>query len=177
VRAPLLLAALAAAIVAATASASARSSCSASGLSTSLPAQKVPAAVASVRARIVRAAVACDYAALERIGREKGSFAFSYGAERSAAAYWRTLERKGGKPLGRLVKILELPVTRNEAKAYAWPSAYTEKPKAADWNALVRAGVYTRREVDRMRAGGNVYLGYRVGITPKGDWQFFIAGD
>jgi hypothetical protein len=153
--------------------------CSAAGLSARLPAQQLPGPVASIRTRIAKAAVACDYAALERLARERGKgFTFSYGGGGSAAAYWRRLESKHlDRPLARLVKILSLPVTRNEAHAYAWPSAYTEKPKAADWNALVRAGVYTRAEVERMRRGGNVYLGYRVGITPRGDWQFFVAGD
>jgi hypothetical protein len=37
-------------------------SCSATGLSANLPKQNLPAAVASVRARIAAAAVACDYA-------------------------------------------------------------------------------------------------------------------
>jgi hypothetical protein len=75
------------------------------------------------------------------------------------------------------VKILGLPVTRNEAGAYAWPSAYTTHPTVQDWNGLVRAGVYTRAEVNRMRQGGNVYYGYRTAITKTGDWQFFVAGD
>jgi hypothetical protein len=153
--------------------------CSAAGLSASLPKQKLPAEVARVRARIAAAAVACDYAALQRIALEKGKgFAFSYGSERSAAAYWRRLEAQHrDRPLARLVKILALPVTRNETGAYAWPSAYTEKPKASDWNALVRKGVYTRAEATRMRNGGNVYLGYRNAITRTGDWQFFVSGD
>lgn len=153
--------------------------CSAAPLSAKLPAQKLPAAVASVRSRIAAAAVACDYAKLQRIALEKGKgFTFSYGSETSAASYWRNLEAKHlDRPLARLVKILALPVTRNEAGAYAWPSAYTEKPTTADWNALVRKGVYTRAEVNRMRRGSNVYLGYRTAITRTGDWQFFVSGD
>jgi hypothetical protein len=137
----------------------------------------LPAAVARVRQRIVNAAVACDYATLERIGKEKGGFSFSFGGERSAAAYWRTLEARHARPLALLVAILKLPVTRNESHAYAWPSAYTAHPTLADWNALVRAGVLTRVEADAERRGGNVYYGYRTAITPAGDWQFFIKGD
>lgn len=151
--------------------------CSAGHLSAKLPAQKLPAKVASVRARIARAAVACDYAALQRIADEKNGFTYSFGAERSAAAYWRAQERRGDKPLFKLVRILSLPVTRNEAGAYAWPSAYTTHPTAKDWNAVVRAGVLTRKQADQMRRAGNVYYGYRVAITKSGDWQFFVAGD
>jgi hypothetical protein len=173
-----LLALIAATAVAAAATASAHTAaCSAAHLSASVPAQKLPAKVASVRARIAKAAVACNYSALERIAYEKDGFTFSYGGEKSASVYWKKLEARGERPLARLVKILGLPVTRNEAAAYAWPSAYTAHPKAKDWNALVRAGVYTRAQVDRMRKGGSVYLGYRTAITKTGDWQFFVAGD
>jgi hypothetical protein len=167
---------LSAAVATAATTANAAPRCSASGLSAELPKQNLPAAVAQVRAQIARAAVACNYGALERIGGK--SFTFSFGAQGSAAAYWRRLETtKQDRPLARLVKILSLPVTRNEARAFAWPSAYTTKPTAADWERLVSAGVYTRTEVNRMRHSGNVYYGYRVGITPRGDWQFFVAGD
>jgi hypothetical protein len=153
--------------------------CSAASLSAKLPKQKLPAAVARVRARIAAAAVACDYAKLQKIALEKGKgFTFSYGSETSAAAYWRKLESKHlDRPMARLVKILSISYTRNETKAYAWPSAYTDKPTAADWNALVQKGVYTRAEVNKMREPGNVYYGYRTAITPAGDWQFFVAGD
>jgi hypothetical protein len=173
--------ALAVALVSAGAATAARShtTCSAAGLSAKLPKQKLPAAVASVRARIAAAAVACDYAKLQKIALEKGKgFNFSFGTEKSAAAYWRKLETQHrDRPLARLVKILSIPVTRNETGSYAWPSAYTDKPTAADWNALVQKGVYTRAEVNRMRKGGNVYYGYRTAITRSGDWQFFVAGD
>jgi hypothetical protein len=168
---------VAAALVAATGTSARAAACSAAHLSKIVPKQKVPAAVARVRQRIVNAAVACDYAALERIGKEKGSFSFSFGGERSAAAYWRRLEARRARPLAMLVAILKLPVTRNETRSYAWPSAYTAHPTLADWNALVRAGVLTRVEADAERRGGNVYYGYRTAITPAGDWQFFIKGD
>lgn len=151
--------------------------CSAADLSTRLPAQKLPAAVASARRRIVEAAVACDFTKLERIGKEQGGLSFGFGGEKSAAAYWRSQESKGRKPLAVLVKILGLPVTRNETGSYAWPSAYTAHPKAADWDALVRGGVLTRAEATKSQRSGNVYYGYRTAITRSGDWQFFIAGD
>jgi hypothetical protein len=151
--------------------------CSAGHLSRALPKQNVPAAVAATRQRIVAAAIACDYAKLERIGRERGSFSFSFGGGSSATAYWRAEEKRGGKPLATLVRILRLPVTRNETRAYAWPSAYTDHPTRADWDALVRAGVLTRAQATAQRTHGNVYYGYRAAIAKNGDWQFFVAGD
>lgn len=127
-----------------------------------------------MRERIVRAAVRCDYVALDRIGREGAGLAFSYGGERSAAAYWRRLEREGrDRPLEKLVKLLNLPWARNEG-LYVWPSAHRERPSDRDWR-LLRA-VYPQKVIDAMRRGGS-YLGYRIGITPGGDWLYFVAGD
>src|SRR5204863_1259499 len=150
--------------------------CSASRLSPKLPVQKLPARVASMRARIARAAVACDYAALERLARERGrSFEFSFGGGTSPAAYWWRLEQsRQDDPLAKLVKILRAPFTRYRG-GYAWPSAYRLKPDQADWNALL--AVYSRAEVNRFRKSEIGYYGYRAGISPKGDWRFFVAGD
>lgn len=149
--------------------------CSAAHEPTALPKQALPAKVATMRQAIVKAAVACDYTKLQKLGGK--NFTFSYGSGMSAATYWRTLEaKKIDRPMQRLVRILALRVTRNETGAYAWPSAYTEKPTRADWNALVAGGVYTRAEVSRMQRG-KVYYGYRAAILRNGDWQFFVAGD
>jgi hypothetical protein len=142
-----------------------------------LPAQKLPAAVSATRQRIASAAVACDFEKLERIGREQGGFTFTFGSEKSAAALWRSEESHAGNPLATLVKILKLPVTRNEVGAYVWPSAYTTHPEAADWNALVRAGLITRAAATKAQKSDNVYYGYRAAIARSGDWQFFVAGD
>jgi hypothetical protein len=150
--------------------------CSATGMSTKLATQKLPKAVATMRQRIVNLAVACDYTGLQRLGNQGQQLAFSYGTGKSAAAYWKDLEQRGGYPMQTLVRILRLPVTRNEARWYAWPSAYTEHPKVRDWNLLVSSHVLTRKQADAERARGS-YLGYRLAIRPDGDWQFFIAGD
>jgi hypothetical protein len=168
----------AAALLAAGAAGAHAGSCSAKRMSATLPAQKLPAKVAATRARIARAAVACDYAALAKIAKQtRQGFTFSYGTETSPAAYWRDLETSHrDRPMAQLVAILKTPVTRNEIKSYAWPSAYTDKPTAADWNQLVRTKAYTRVQVNRMKKDG-MYLGYRTAISPQGAWLFFVAGD
>jgi hypothetical protein len=173
-----LLVAAACSLAATASTGAAKAACSAASLSPKLPKQQLPAKVATMRDRIAAAAVRCDYAALARLARENGrTFVFSYGGERDPAAYWRRLEtQRLDRPLARLVGILGLPVTRNEIGSYAWPSAYTEKPTAADWNRLVRAGLYTRAQVESMKRYGS-YLGYRTALSPKGDWLFFVAGD
>lgn len=146
-------------------------------MSAKLPAQKLSPQARAMRQRIVAAAVACDYARLQQLGNQGQRLTFSYGGEKSAAAYWRKLEAKGQKPLATLVRILRLPVTRNETGAYAWPSAYRQRPTMRDWDLLVRAGVLTRAQADAQRRHGNVYYGYRTAIRANGDWQFFVAGD
>lgn len=155
--------------------------CSTAGLRLTLPEQDLPEPVDEVRQRVFDAAVACDYDTLEQIALEQGEgFTFSYGAgpDDSAAAHWRELEESGAEePMKALAGILTTPYGRNESGSYAWPSAYTEAPTDADWQALVDAGVYPQELIDQMREANVGYLGYRTAITPEGDWQFFVAGD
>ena len=105
----------------------------------------------------------------------------------NATAYWRMLERRGPrpKPMEALVKVLSLPyatvaadgraVPRAKARFYVWPRAHRVNPSLRDWQALLV--LYTQAQIDAMRRAGIGYLGYRVGMTPAGDWQYFIAGD
>ena len=150
--------------------------CSTSGLRIVLPQEAdLPAAVAETRRRIFEAAIACDYDALQAVALDgEPGFTYSYGGETSAADFWRGAEERDGRPLAILVQILAMPHTRNEAGFYAWPAAYSEHPTVEAWNDL--EAVYSRDEINAWREFGS-YLGYRVGITPAGEWQFFVAGD
>ena len=162
--------------------------CSAASLPPAKTVPGLPPRVASMRLRIVAAARRCDYAALARLGNERGrGLAFSYGGTSDAATFWRTLERSGPRPrpMEALVKVLSLPwaavalngraVPPRRARFFVWPRAHRLNPSASDWRA-VRI-LYPQPQIDAMRRGGTGYLGYRVGITPAGDWQYFIAGD
>ena len=162
--------------------------CSARSLPPAKRVAGLPPRVASMRLRIVAAARRCDYAALVRLANERGrGLAFSYGGTTNAAQFWRMLERSGPRPkaMEALVKVLSLPyaavaldgrsVPRARARFYVWPRAHRLNPSATDWNAL--RILYPRAQIDAMRRGGSGYLGYRVGITPAGDWQYFVAGD
>lgn len=155
--------------------------CSGVELHVALSDQGLPEAVAEVRRRIFAAALACDYDTLERIAEEKGEgFTFSYGSETDASEHWRSAEERSEetpKPMRALATILTMPFTRNESGSYAWPTAYSERPTDAAWEALVVSGLYTREQVELMRTQGTGYLGYRTAITADGDWQFFVAGD
>ena len=176
VRAALLLPVVAVAAASASAGTSA-GACSASGLTAVKPVSGLPKPVASMRARVADAARRCDYAGLERLANEHGKgLEFSFGASRSATAYWRGLERNGPrpKPMEALVRILKLPFVV-ENGFYNWPSAFQRRPKERDWQAL--RGLYTSGQIASMRRSGIGYFGYRAGFKPNGDWVFFVSGD
>ena len=148
--------------------------CSAADLSAELPEDPaLPAPVADVRARIAEAAVECDYDRLQEIALEVDGFTYSYGGETSAADFWAGAEERGEQPLKILVESLRQPGHEYQGN-WVWPSAYTDAPTDADWQAL--SGLYTQDQITSWREQGQ-FLGYRVGITPAGDWQFFVAGD
>jgi hypothetical protein len=165
-----------------------RARCSGSSVSPARANIALPRAVDSMRLRIVAAARRCDYAALVRLGNERGrGLAFSYGGTMSAPAFWRILEQDGPdpRPMKALAKLLSMPhaavalngreVAPHRARFYVWPRAHRHNASAADWRQL--RTLYSAAQIQRMRRGGSGYLGYRVGIKPNGDWQFFIAGD
>ncbi|HZH15243.1 MAG TPA: hypothetical protein VE057_12895 [Archangium sp.] len=151
--------------------------CSASALSPEpVPARPpLPPVVDSMRRRIVAAAVACDYAVLAVLTREKGEeFSFSFGPGEDPAAYWREREREGEAVLGRLVRLLNLPYAK-DGTLYVWPSVVRMGAKAEDWKAL--EGLYPPEQLAQWRRLEEGYLGLRTGISENGDWLFAVAGD
>jgi hypothetical protein len=149
--------------------------CSAAGLSADLPADPaLPTAVAELRQQIAEAAVACDYDRLQALALEGGTgFTYSYGGETSASDYWAGAEERGEDVLRILVESLRQPGHEYQGN-WVWPTAYTDEATDADWEAL--EGLYPQEQLDAMRQSGS-FLGYRVGITPAGDWIFLVAGD
>jgi hypothetical protein len=135
------------------------------------PQAGLPAPVAGMRTAIQRAAVRCDYARLAALAGR--TFTYSFGGGRDPSAFWRGREAAGEPVLRRLVQLLSLPPTRSGA-IYAWPRAYRSRPSAADWKALER--VYPKTQVASWRRA-HQYLGLRAGISARGDWLFFVAGD
>lgn len=62
---------------------------------------------------------------------------------------------------------------------FVWPRVHSGDWADADeaWQEVVDAGLLTDDEAAEMRAAGSGYLGWRLGITGDGDWQFLVAGD
>ena len=152
--------------------------CSAAPLDPALPAEpELPPSVAATRAAIARAAVACDYAALDSLA-ASSDFSYSFGDGGAPADYWREAEAAGEQPLWYLVRTLALPSFREqydpaEPPLFVWPSVFTDEPTEEDWAAL--EGVYSIEEIEAYREIG--FIGYRVGIAEDGTWKFFVAGD
>ena len=149
--------------------------CSAAGLSADLPADTaLPALVAEMRQQIADFAVECDYDGLQELALRGGTgFTYSYGGETSAADFWAGAEERGEDVMRILVESLRQDGHEYQGN-WVWPTAYTDAPTDADWEAL--EGLYPQDQLDSMRQQGS-FLGYRVGITPAGDWTFYVAGD
>ncbi|WP_341870964.1 hypothetical protein, partial [Corallococcus llansteffanensis] len=140
-------------------------------------AKPLPPAVASMRERIIAAAVACDYAALAKLADEKGqSVRFSFGPDEDPAVYWRSVEEHETTPqpvMALLVQVLNLPFYEQD-NLILWPTAFREGATDADFRAL--KDLYPPGELQAMRKE-KTYLGLRVGISLEGDWQLAVAGD
>lgn len=150
------------------------------------PGAGLPPAAADLREALYDAAVACDHGRLEALAtRGQRPFTFSFGAGEgdAPAAYWQMLERDepGSRPLWYLAQLLRLPHGQVETKGsgvlIVWPrAAASERPTDAEYEELADAGLYGAAETASFRELGG-YVGWRVGITPDGEWIFFVAGD
>lgn len=154
--------------------------CSAAGLDSEPAAQPgLPAGVAEMRAAIVRAATDCDYEELASLALAGDSeFIFSFGGGEDPAAFWRSEEGFGHRPLWFLVRLLDLPFRTLPPSTFVWPSAFGY----GDWTSIPEpdkealGAVYDADDLAGFAEFGG-YIGYRVGITRRGDWTFVVAGD
>ena len=149
--------------------------CSATTLTRSpTPMPPPPPPVEHMRRRIIAAAVACDYAALGALADHNGKgLRFSFGGARDPVAFWREAEAAGEPALARMVQVLNLPYAK-QGDLFLWPAVHVTNAEK-DWKAVT--GVYPEAQVKAMREGGTGYLGLRLGITSKGDWQLAVSGD
>ncbi len=120
------------------------------------------------------AAMACDYAGLADLASDDG-FTSSYGAGTDAAAFWAEAEAAGDDPMAKLVQLSGLPSAVDAQGNTVWPAAHVRPEDDDAWREL--DGIYTSDTLDEWREAGSGYLGYRLAITPEGEWIYFVAGD
>ncbi|HUG84677.1 MAG TPA: hypothetical protein VMM13_08930, partial [Euzebya sp.] len=112
-------------------------------------AQEIPAAVRSTAAAILDAAQARDYGALATLIPGDG-FTSNFGGTTDHIAFYQQEEANGIDVMGTLADLLTAdPVRQPGTDLWVWPEAYLSEG----------------------------YLGYRVGLTDAGTWQFYVAGD
>ncbi len=150
--------------------------CSAAGQpSVAPPRESLPEAVSAIRSEIVERAVDCDFDGLAALTSPSFTVNFGGGDPRRV---WMASEARFGDDLSLIVRILNLPfaasVLPDGRTIYVWPSAATDEPTDADWEAL--RPVFNEEEIDAMRQLGG-YTGHRIGIAEDGEWLFSVAGD
>ncbi|WP_413813806.1 hypothetical protein [Rhizobium sp. Root482] len=144
---------------------------------------KIPAPVARMRKLIVEAAASGD---IERLRPLLGKGPTQTQVSGNEGDPIQTLKELSGDEEGIEIQAILLDVLSTgfvlvdkgtPEEAYVWPY-FTEKPLATltapekvDLFRLITAGDYAE-----MLEAGN-YNFYRVGITPDGQWKFFVAGD
>jgi hypothetical protein len=144
---------------------------------------KIPEAVARMRELIVEAAASGD---IERLRPLLGKDPTQTQVGENGTDPVAVLKGLSGDPDGIEILAILLDVLSTgfvlvdkgtPDEMYVWPY-FTEKslssltaPEKVDLFRLVTAG-----DVAGMEEGGN-YNFYRVGITPDGQWKFFVAGD
>ncbi|HTO29967.1 MAG TPA: hypothetical protein VL202_02125 [Pararhizobium sp.] len=144
---------------------------------------KIPQAAARMRELIVEAAASGD---IERLRPLLGKGPTQTQVGDADADPVETLKGLSGDQEGIEIMAILLDVLSTgfvlvdkgtPDEMYVWPY-FTERPLASltppekvDLFRLVTAGDFAE-----MEEGGN-YNFYRVGITPSGEWKFFVAGD
>ena len=156
--------------------------CSAAGMEQPREPSGLPVAVAMMRKEIIKAATRCEYDLLERLALNGlPIFNYSFGEpnakpEAQPGPYWEAQEQRDEPALATMLRLVRLPfaVTTIDEKVYIWPSVGGEAPSDDDWRAVEEE--FGVRQVEGWRAPEG-YLGPRVGISSRGDWLFYVAGD
>ena len=143
-------------------------------LTTELTSQDLPAAVSETRETIHSAASGCDYAALGALAAANGTV-FTYGGGTDPILDWVAEGRLGNEPLALMAQLLSTtPEEDPETGTWAWPAAHVDATNEASWAELEPILGHETIELLRQADG---YLGYRLGITADGTWQFAVGGD
>jgi hypothetical protein len=143
---------------------------------------RLPAPVARTRDRILAAARGGDLQKLAALMNESKAI-FSFTDEKDPIAFWKANypDSDGVEVLSILITVLETGFVRVDEGTpqdiYVWPYFVAISLKALTPPQKVELfRIITGADYKDMTAFG-AYTFYRLGITPNGTWQFFVAGD
>ncbi len=153
--------------------------CSAATVTLDTPAfAEVPEATRATAEFLLDAALRCDEQLLVTAATE-GSTRLTFG--NAEPGEFLSLPEPADTPVYEIIARLLAGTTTMEADGdqgiWVWPAVTTGNGTDADWQSLVDSGLYTQAEADELRAAGDGYLGWRLGINAEGDWTFLVAGD
>lgn len=144
----------------------------------------LPAPVARLRDQILEAARSGDIERLRPILEANGlTPTFSFGGDADPITFWKEAsgDGEGRELLAIMIEIFESGFVHTGAgtgdEIYVWPY-FTHVPLESLTPAqeVELYKLVTAQDVKDMREFG-AYIFYRAGITPDGQWQFFVAGD
>ena len=143
---------------------------------------RLPAPVARTRERILAAARSGDPQKLVALVNEMKPI-FSFSDDRDPIVFWKMNypDSDGVEALSILVTILETGFVRVEEgtpeEMYVWPYFVRMSLKSLTPQQKVELfRIITGADYKDMIAFG-AYAFYRLGISPDGTWNFFVAGD
>lgn len=139
----------------------------------------ISSAARSTAQKLFTAATRCDKAILVAMA-TKDKTSLSFGLISADKAF--VLPQDGEKRYVNLARLLGMKPTMEKAHGSTtaiWPRVHTlagSKDPAA-WQEAVDAGLLTPAQAKQMQTAGSGYMGWRLGISNTGKWQYFIAGD
>jgi len=137
------------------------------------PQPGLPAPVAAARQGIATAALDCDWDRLAEYAVPDFTSSFGGGG-------FEEMLRSG--PVELLVPLLNTPygiVDSGEGRIFVWPSAFVYKTwdEVPEEDLRALDPIYKEDLYETMIPGSESYLGWRIGITERGEWLYFVAGD
>lgn len=137
--------------------------------------KNLPPAVEEKIEAIKSAATTKNYQLLAK-ETSKENFIFSFGGETDPVEYWQSYVPDIFTIIYNLFASDYSVKETNNGKLYTWPalSDYHPNEWTTDLLKNIHPDLITNLE-DFQNYGG--YIGYRLGITDKGEWTFLIAGD
>jgi hypothetical protein len=145
---------------------------------------RLPARVARTRERILAAALSGDLHKLVTVMQTNETMPiFSFSNDRDPVAYWKANypDSDGVEALAILVTVLQTGFVHVDVgtpqEMYVWPYFARTPLKALKPEQKVELfRIVTGSDYKDMLDFG-AYNFYRVGISPDGTWQYFVAGD